>query len=156
MKVSIKKQKENPLFKRKELSLEIEHEENKTPSKAELQQYMAKEVKKDVENVEIKNIFSDCGMAKSKAKVFVWEEKKVQDLSKVVKKHEKKEAPKEKEEKVTDEGKRDYAVEEKKEAPAEGEAAPAAPETGKEAPAEAAKDEKAEPAKEEKPDKKKK
>ena len=160
MKVKTNNEKENPLFKRKELSLEIEHEESKTPAKAELQQYMAKHLKKDVQQIEIKSIFSDCGTAKSKAKVFVWEEKKVPDLSKAVKKEEKpaeKEKKKE-EEKVSDEGKRDYAVEEKKEeAPkeaAEGEEAPA--EEGKDAPKEEGKDKPAEEKKEEKADKKKK
>ena len=137
MKVKTINEKENPLFKRKELSLEIEHEESKTPAKAELQKEMAKHLKKDVQQIEIKSIFSDCGTAKSKAKVFVWEEKKVPDLSKAVKKEE---APKEevKEEKVSDEGKRDYAVEEKKEE-APKEAAPT-----EEAPKEEKKEEKKE------------
>ena len=73
-------EKENPFLKRKELSIGIEHDNSATPKKAELQQLMSKEFKKDVEQVDVRNIFSDSGISSSKAKVFLWEEKRVADL----------------------------------------------------------------------------
>ena len=112
MKTSIINEKDNPLLKRKELSIKIEHDGSATPKKAELQQLVAKEFKKDVEQVDIRNIFSDSGISSSKAKVFLWEEKKVADLSKIVKEKKKEEA---KPEGVKEEAKK----EEKPEKPAE-------------------------------------
>jgi len=88
MKVEIKNEKENPFLKRKELNIIIEHPDAATPTKASLQQYLAKELKKDIQQIEIKNIFSVYGEQKSTAKVFVWEEKKAPDYSKIVKKKE--------------------------------------------------------------------
>lgn len=85
MKISIISEKNNPLLLRKELKIDIEHDNSATPSKTELQQFLSKEFKKDVEQIDIRNIFSDSGISKSKAKVFLWEEKRVADLSKAVK-----------------------------------------------------------------------
>ena len=98
MKLSVINEKDNPLFKRKELQIEIDHDASATPSKAEVQLLMSKELKKSVENVDIRSIFSDSGISSSKAKVFLWEEKKVPDLSKVVKEKKPKEEAKPKEE----------------------------------------------------------
>ena len=64
MKTSIINEKDNPLLKRKELSIKIEHDGSATPKKAELQQLVAKEFKKDVEQVDIRNIFSDSGISR--------------------------------------------------------------------------------------------
>lgn len=95
MKINIGEQKDNGLMKRKELNVVIDHGNEATPTKAAIQQLVAREVKKDVTNVEIVNIFSEFGKAKSKSTVYVWDEKKVDDLSKVVKeKDEKKEETK--------------------------------------------------------------
>ncbi len=104
-------EKENPFMKRKEFSFSIEHDASATPRKAELQQYLAKEMKKNPEQIEIKSIFSDIGVANSKARVFVWEENKVEDLSKVAKAEAKKEEKKSEEERVVDGEKRDYGIE---------------------------------------------
>ena len=82
-------EKDNPYMERKELTVKIEHSKETTPAKAALQQEIAKKVGKDIEHVEIVNIFSETGMASSTSKVFVWTTKKVDDLSK--KKEEKKE-----------------------------------------------------------------
>lgn len=81
MKIEKISEKENPMLKRKELKIRIAHEKSATPAKAALQQLLANELKKDAEHIDIKNITSDVGKAMSFAKVFVWEEKKV-DLSK--------------------------------------------------------------------------
>jgi ribosomal protein S24E len=97
MKISVISDKENPFLKRKELQINIEHEGSATPSKAELQQALAAEFKKEVEQVDIRDIFSDSGISSSKSRIFLWEEKRVADLSKVVKEEKKpKEEKKEK------------------------------------------------------------
>jgi ribosomal protein S24E len=76
-------EKTNSIFGRKELEIAIEHSEA-TPSKAVLQQYIAKERGVDAECIEIKNIISMKGSSISKSIVYIWNEKKVQDLSKKV------------------------------------------------------------------------
>ncbi len=86
-------EKENPILRRKEMQVKIIHPKSATPTKASLQSLLANELKKGVEHIDIRNVFSDHGRAESLAKIFVWEEKKVKDLSK--KKEEKKEEIKE-------------------------------------------------------------
>ncbi len=82
MKIEIKEEKQNPFLKRIELDIEIDHTEEPTPSKAALQQWVAKEKKKDVTSIEVIDIFSDTGKNTAKAQVLLWDEKKVVDLSK--------------------------------------------------------------------------
>ncbi len=89
MKIEISSKKDNPFLKREELIINIVHEKEATAQKAALQQLLSKELGKEPEQIEIRNIFSEKGKQESKAKVFVWEEKKVKDLSKEVKKEEK-------------------------------------------------------------------
>ncbi|MAH42511.1 hypothetical protein CL614_02180 [archaeon] len=95
MKIEIKNEKQNPFLKRIELNIDIDHTEEATPSKAALQQWVAKEKKKDVISVEVIDIFSDTGKNTAVAQVFLWDEKKVDDLSKP-KEKKKEEAPAEK------------------------------------------------------------
>ena len=90
MKVNIISDKHNPFLKRKEIAAEIEHESEASPRKDALQQWISKELKTDVDKVEIKHIFTETGLPKSRAKVFVWEEK-VMKKSEPQKKEEKKE-----------------------------------------------------------------
>ncbi|MFH0832792.1 MAG: hypothetical protein V1900_03680 [Candidatus Aenigmatarchaeota archaeon] len=97
MKISIVNERNNPIMKRNELVVEIEHASESTPAKAALQIFLSKELKKEVEHIDVKNIFSSHGKAKSKSSVFVWETKRAKDLSKVVK-EETKEAEVEKKE----------------------------------------------------------
>lgn len=85
MKTNIANEKENPLMKRKELMVSVDHASEATPSKAAIQQALAKDLSKELEFIEVKDIFSGNGEANSKAKVFIWEEKKAPDYSKVVK-----------------------------------------------------------------------
>ena len=82
MKVNLKAEKTNEIFGREEMELEIEHPEASTPSKAALQQYISKEKGKDPECVEIINIISNKGNSLSKSSVYLWNEKKTEDLSK--------------------------------------------------------------------------
>ena len=96
IKFEISLQKENPYMKRKELSVDIDHSSESTPSKAALQQLLSKELRKEIEHIDIRDIFSGKGIANAKARVFVWEEPKAQDLSKVVKKKSGESKPEEK------------------------------------------------------------
>ncbi|MBI5347680.1 MAG: hypothetical protein HZB66_03655 [Candidatus Aenigmarchaeota archaeon] len=120
MKTVIEKETMNPYMKRKEVDITLEHHGTATPNKAVVQQTAAQELGSKLEKVEVKNIFSIGGEGRSKAKIFIWEEKKVPDLSKVVK--EKAVVEGKKKEKAVVEGKKKEkaAVEEKKEQPAKG------------------------------------
>ncbi|MBI3190585.1 hypothetical protein HYZ41_02690 [archaeon] len=88
MKVDIKSERYNPFLKRKELVVHIENPTEPTPRKSALQQLMAKETKKDVENIEVIDIFSNNGEPKAVAHVDIWDDKKVRNLSKPVEKEE--------------------------------------------------------------------
>lgn len=97
MKLEITNEKNNPYLRRKELEVGIDHSSESTPSKAAVQQFLAKQLGKAIEHVDIRDVFSGKGRANAKARVFVWEEAKAQDLRKVVKKskgEKKEEAPK--------------------------------------------------------------
>ncbi len=98
MKIKITSERENPIMERKELQVEIEHDKGPTPSKAQIQSLLAAELKKEIEHIDIRNIFSEYGKPFSSSKVFVWKEKKAPDFSKV-KKVKKGEAPAEAEKK---------------------------------------------------------
>ncbi len=78
MKVNILSDKHNPFLKRKEIAVEIDHESEASPTKAALQQWMAKELGTSADKIEIKHIFTETGLPKSHAKVFLWEEAKKQ------------------------------------------------------------------------------
>jgi len=139
MKTEIDTQKENPLMKRKEFWLKLEHEGKPTPGRKEILPEVAKIVKSKEDLIIIDKIFSFGGRSISKVKVFVYTKTE--------------EMPKDKVEKMQNRVN-------KKKPEAEGEAAPAGDakpaetaekpkEEGKsEAPKEAPKEEK--PAKEEK------
>lgn len=123
MKISIINERENPFLKRKEIYIEINHSDKSTPAKAALQALLSKEFKKEVEHIDIRNIFSDYGKAKSKAKVFLWEEKKAKDLSKV-KKEKKEVKPEAKEEKKVEEKPKEEKKEKEEAKPTKEEAKP--------------------------------
>jgi small subunit ribosomal protein S24e len=82
MKTEIKQQKNNPYLKRKELVVEIENPEESTPSKIAIQQAISKAVNKPVEHIEIIDIMQGKGVSKALARINVWDEKKMDDLSK--------------------------------------------------------------------------
>jgi ribosomal protein S24E len=81
MKLSLANEKENVFLKRKEFMFKIEHDKSATPSKASIQQLISKQFNHSVDSIDIVSIFSKNGSAQSNAKVFVWNEKKVPDLS---------------------------------------------------------------------------
>lgn len=85
MKMKILSEKENPLMDRREIQVEIEHDKECTPSKAQVQALLSAELKKGLEHIDVRNVFSDNGKPVSASKVFVWKEKKAVDLSTVKK-----------------------------------------------------------------------
>ena len=122
MKIEIKIEKNNPFMKRKELIIEIDHEGGATPTKASVQKEIAKMKNVKPEHIDIRKIFSKRGIAKSEAKVFIWEEPKVKDLSKEAeKKEQKEEKEKEQPEEKKAETEKEKAEEQEKETKTERE-----------------------------------
>ena len=77
MNLDIVEDKENPLFRRREIVALVNFGSVATPSKAEMQKTMADKLKVSPESVEVTKILSEMGMAKGKAWIKVWQEKKV-------------------------------------------------------------------------------
>ena len=140
MKVNIVDKKENQLLKRTEYIIELDYEGKSTPSRKELQSFLATELKASQELIEVSKIFSEIGLTKGKAWVKVWKEKPP-EIRKKWKQAEKKaeekpaEAPKE-------EVKEEIPKEEVKEEPKKEELKPE-PEKSKEEVKEEPKEEKA-------------
>jgi ribosomal protein S24E len=82
MKFNVIEEKENPLLKRKELLLSIDYEGGSTPSKADMQKFLSEQLNANIENLEISKVLSEMGMARGKAWVKIWEEKKIELYSK--------------------------------------------------------------------------
>lgn len=101
MKFQIIEEKENPLLKRKEILISVDYEGGATPSKAYLQKSFAEHFKVGIEKVEVTKILSETGLAKGKALVKIWQDKKVPIYSEI--KKEKAEKPVEKKEKPKEE-----------------------------------------------------
>ncbi len=70
-------EKNNPLLKRKEVLVSIDYDGGSTPSKADLQKSLAKDLGVNLESLEITKVLSETGMSKGKAWLKLWEEKKV-------------------------------------------------------------------------------
>ncbi|MBI4170519.1 MAG: hypothetical protein HY514_02410 [Candidatus Aenigmarchaeota archaeon] len=77
MKLELKNERLNPHLKRKELEIEIDHENEATPQKAALVELIAEQFGHTIENTDVRGIYTHRGAGKSRAKVFVWAEKKV-------------------------------------------------------------------------------
>lgn len=114
--IDILSERENPFLKRKELMLLINHSGQSTPKKIELEDKIAEKFKADKEKIEIIYIFSDAGIARSRVKARIWEEK-------IIKKEKVEEKPKEeeKEEKPEKETKESEKKEKSEEIKEEGE-----------------------------------
>jgi ribosomal protein S24E len=82
MEWKVVKELDNRLLKRKELVLYINYDGGATPSKAVLQQLVAKKFAVDPAQVEISKIMSECGRAAGKVWVKIWDEPKVEVLAK--------------------------------------------------------------------------
>ncbi|MBI5061518.1 MAG: hypothetical protein HZB67_04360 [Candidatus Aenigmarchaeota archaeon] len=81
MKVVIVNEKTNPHMKRREIVATVEHISGATPSRAGLQHLLAKQLGIDVQQVDIKKIFSSTGKQQSRLAVHVWDEKRIEDLA---------------------------------------------------------------------------
>ena len=82
-------EKQNPYMKRKEIILELDHAIESTPSKAAVQELLAKQLSAEKEKIEIIDIVSETGLAKSKSHIFVWEETPVKKIKKAETKEQK-------------------------------------------------------------------
>lgn len=88
MNFQVVNEKENPLFKRKEILISLDYQGGSTPSKAELQKTLSDHFKVNVDSVEISKIISESGLPRGKAWIKIWQDKKIQIYSEL-----KKEAP---------------------------------------------------------------
>ena len=77
MKFDVLEEKDNPVMKRKEFVLSLDYGLGSTPSKAELQNAVASNMKASADSVEITKITSEVGKAFGKAWVKIWQEKKI-------------------------------------------------------------------------------
>lgn len=100
----MKKLKEayNPLIEYNRVTLEVEHNEDKTPSNKDMLERVAQELKVNPELVKVKHIYSRYGSSKSRVIVNVYKNiemlKKIEEIKKKSKaKKEKKKAPENKE-----------------------------------------------------------
>ena len=99
MNIQVIKEKENPLFKRKEILAAIDYAGGSTPSKADLQKALADHFKVNTDKVEVSKVLSENGLSRGRAWIKVWHEKKIQIYSEIKKEkkgaEETQEAPKE-------------------------------------------------------------
>ena len=89
---------ENPLFKRKEVLISLDYSGGSTPNRADLQKTLADHFKASIDSVEVSKIISETGLARGKAWIKIWQNKKVQIYSEIKKKtgeEQPQEAPKE-------------------------------------------------------------
>ena len=75
MQVTVIEEKENPFFKRKELTLLLKHDAASTPTKAELVKMLASQHGVDESQIVVDYIFTKKGIAESLAKVKVLKER---------------------------------------------------------------------------------
>ena len=97
MDIQVINEKENLLLKRREIMASINYSGGSTPSKADLQKLLADHFKVNMDNVEISKLLSETGLARGRAWVKVWKDKKVPIYAELKKKEEAKasEQPKE-------------------------------------------------------------
>jgi len=87
-------EKENPLFKRKEILASLDYQGGSTPSRADLQKTLAEQFKVGIDSVEITKVLSETGLSRGKIWIKIWHEKKVPIYAELKKKGAE-EAPKE-------------------------------------------------------------
>lgn len=128
MKLEILNENQNNVLRRKELQVAIAHDNEPTPSKAALQELLAKQFGHEKEKIDIRSVYSDKGKARSLSKIFVWEalppkkvkeakeEKKVEGIKKTKEEgKEEKEVEKERKEVKTEVKKKEEKPESKEE-----------------------------------------
>lgn len=85
MKTKVLQETENKLFSRKEINLEIDHNNAQTPSRAELYKFMSVKFKAPAEQIVLKQMKTQFGANKSLAKVYIYENAEV--ISRIENKH---------------------------------------------------------------------
>ena len=75
MKMEVKEEKKNPLMKREEILMRVEHEGMATPSRKDMIEEVAKKLKADKDIIIIDKIFSASGISRSRVKVHVYRKK---------------------------------------------------------------------------------
>lgn len=75
MKLEIKERKRNPLMKREDVLITIDHEGKATPNRAQLMEDVAKLLKTRKENIVVNRIITAGGSTLSEAKVFSYSRK---------------------------------------------------------------------------------
>ena len=133
MKVSIQEKNDNPLLNRLEVSGSLEFEST-TPSNAQLAEALAKELKKSVELIVIKNIYTKFGHKNAVFSALIYNDQAAKDKIEMLTKHIKKKIEEDKK-------KADVAKEAEKEEKAKAAEEAKAAKEAKEAPAEEAKEE---------------
>ena len=78
MNITVKDERHNPLLKRKEYTVIVDHAGAATPTKASLQAALAEQLTKAEDHIEVVDVVSETGVSRSLSRVFVWDEKKVQ------------------------------------------------------------------------------
>ena len=116
MKMSITSEKQNPFMKRKELMIDIEHGTEATPSKASVEDALVKQISVEKDRIEIIDIVSETGMAKSKSRILVWDEPRPKEVKEEPKKEAAKPEPKKEETKPAEKPKEEKPAEKKEEA----------------------------------------
>ena len=97
------KESYNPVLEYKRITLEVDHDKDKTPSNQEITSKVAQELKVSPELVKVKHIYSHYGLSKSKVIAHVYKNiemlKKIEEIRKKPKaKKEKKQQKQEKKE----------------------------------------------------------
>jgi len=85
MKTKVLQEIGNKLFSRKEISLEIDHKNSQTPSRAELYKFMSVKFKAPAEQIVLKKMKTGFGSNKSMLKIYIYDN--VEVISKIENKH---------------------------------------------------------------------
>jgi ribosomal protein S24E len=107
MDIKITNQTENKLFSRKEVSFEIKHNNESTPSRKDIMNYFAVKLKSPVQNIIIKKISSKFGYSNSNGLIYAYDseaklkeiedKKQIEKQSKILEKINEENAPAEEE-----------------------------------------------------------
>jgi len=76
--VKVLEEKENPVLKRKDLLLMLDHKGEATPKSDDVVKLVIDKFKGDPKKIEIVYMFSKKGAAKTKAKVLIWKDKVIE------------------------------------------------------------------------------
>jgi small subunit ribosomal protein S24e len=75
MEITIQEEKYNPFLKRKELKILVKHENEATPSKESIKNFLKEKFKVDDSQIKIDYVLSKIGLAESLVKAKIYDEK---------------------------------------------------------------------------------